>query len=336
MDHHATGGDDRAGPAAWLSRTQEAPMQATATIGVDSARQPHEPPSTEGTRTPADAREAAPEWRELGLSAMSALLVVSLSHAGRHSFRAVCQWPRWHPLNERALAVTHHPLLLVESTRQLAALAQARCLPAAESPPRLRPVSVALGTDPRTRPVETGAATEVAVRVTMSDVSVASGALTGYRITAEYFHADRRFGVCAMVFAAAQPPAVDAGTGSFAGLLHPAPAAVGAAAEPDVLVARAPQGRLLIVPRDGAHPVLLPGGPAELPLHAVLEAGRQATLLYQGRPPSAVVGLAVRSAGAVPGRGAAVDVVPEENGARFVVLDAGRAVASGTVTLAGP
>ncbi|MFF1517435.1 hypothetical protein ACFVYU_26225, partial [Streptomyces sp. NPDC058305] len=117
--------------------------------------------------------------------------------------------------------------------------------------------------------------------------------------------------------------------------LHPAAPAVGGAAVPDVMLARAPQGRLVILPRDPAHPVLLPGRPRELPLHAVLEAGRQAALLHQGRPASAVVGLAAQLRGPVPCRGAVIDVAPEENGARFAVTAEGRVVASGTVTLAG-
>ncbi|MFF0187500.1 hypothetical protein [Streptomyces sp. NPDC005244] len=309
-------------------------MRATATIEAGSAQQAYALPPTEDVREPAPAPEAPPPWRDLGLSSMSALLVVSLSRAGSRSFQAVCQWPRWHPLNEHALAVTHHPLILVESTRQLAALAENRYLPATDSAP-LRPTSVALGTDPETQPVETGGATDVVVRVTTSDVAVRSGRLAGYRITAEYFHAGSRFGVCAMVFAPVPPAAPELEAGSLTGLLHPAAAAVGAAAEPDVLLARAPQGRLVIVPRDPTHPVLLPGRPRELPLHAVLEAGRQAALLHQGRPASAVVGLAAQIRGPVPCRGAVVDLAPEENGARFLVTDEGRVVASGTVTLAG-
>ncbi len=311
-------------------------MQATATIEAGSAQESYAMPRTETAREPVRVPEAPPQWRDLGLSSMSALLVVSLSRAGSRSFEAVCQWPRWHPLNEHVLAVTHHPLILVESTRQLAALAESRFLPATGTAP-LRPTSVALGTDPQTQPVETGGATDVTVRVTTSDVAVRAGSLTGYRITAEYFHAGRRFGVCAMVFAPAPAPptAPEPGEGTLTSLLHPAAPAVGAAADPDVLLARAPQGRLVIVPRDPAHPVLLPGRPRELPLHAVLEAGRQAALLHQGRPASAVVGLAAQLRGPVPCRGAVIDVAPEENGARFAVTAEGRVAASGTVTLAG-
>ncbi|MFF0139525.1 hypothetical protein ACFYRN_24125 [Streptomyces sp. NPDC005227] len=309
-------------------------MRATATIEAGAAQPSYALPRTEGAGEPVRAPEAPPPWRDLGLSSMSAMLVVSLSRAGSRSFQAVCQWPRWHPLNEHALAVTHHPLILVESTRQLAALAQNRYLPVADSAP-LRPTSVALGTDPETRPIETGGATDVAVRVTTSDVAVRSGRLAGYRITAEYFHAGSRFGVCAMVCAPASHAAPEPGVGTLTGLLHPAAAAVGAAADPDVLLARAPQGRLVIVPRDPTHPVLLPGHPRELPLHAVLEAGRQAALLYQGRLASAVVGLAAQVRGPVPCRGAVIDVAPEQNGARFLVTAEGLDVASGTVTLAG-
>ncbi|MFD7680369.1 hypothetical protein [Streptomyces sp. NPDC060187] len=309
-------------------------MQATATIEAGSAQESYAMPRTEAAREPVRVPEAPPQWRDLGLSSMSALLVVSLSRAGSRSFEAVCQWPRWHPLNEHVLAVTHHPLILVESTRQLAALAESRFLPATGTAP-LRPTSVALGTDPQTQPVETGGATDVTVRVTTSDVAVRADSLTGYRITAEYFHAGGRFGVCAMVFAPAPPTAPEPGEGTLTSLLHPAAQAVGAAADPDVLLARAPQGRLVIVPRDPAHPVLLPGRPRELPLHAVLEAGRQAALLHQGRPASAVVGLAAQLRGPVPCRGAVIDVAPEENGARFAVTAEGRVAASGTVTLAG-
>ncbi|MGW3917293.1 hypothetical protein ACWEBX_38300, partial [Streptomyces sp. NPDC005070] len=141
-----------------------------------------------------------PAWDELGLPSMSALLVESLSQRGSRSYEAVCQWPRWHALNERALAVTHHPLLMAESTRQLAAVLELSYLQGADAD-RLQPVSVCLGVDPRTQPIESGVASHVLVHVTVSDLVVRVGAVAAYRLTAEFFDAGTYFGTCGMTLA---------------------------------------------------------------------------------------------------------------------------------------
>ncbi|MGV9557724.1 hypothetical protein [Streptomyces sp. NPDC003401] len=273
-----------------------------------------------------------PTYAEAGADSLSALLVASLRRGGSRFFEARCQWPRWHPLNERRLAVTHHPVVMAESTRQLAAVLQPRHLPEAAVP--LHPLAVCLGLDPRTRPVERGGATDVAVRLTVSDLLLRGGDLTGYRLTAEFFHARTRFGTCAMDLGRPPHPGPSPGDPLPAGLLHPPAAAVGAAVEADVLLARAPQGRLVTSPRDPGHPVLLPGRPDVLPPLAVLEAGRQATLLHRGATAEAVVGLAVRLHGPVPSRGTAIDVAAAARGpAQFVMTADGQCVATGTVTL---
>ncbi|MFJ4692410.1 hypothetical protein [Streptomyces sp. NPDC088766] len=273
-----------------------------------------------------------PTYAEVGVDSMSALLVASLRRGGSRFFEARCQWPRWHALNERRLAVTHHPVIMAESTRQLAAAVQLRYLPKAHTAP-LRPLAVCLGLDPRTWPVERGGATDVAVRVTVSDLQLRGGGLAGYRLTAEFLHAQTRFGTCTMAVGRPPGPGPSPGDLTPAGLLHPSSAALGAAAEADVMLARAPQGRLVILPRDPGHPVLLPGRPDVLPLLAVLESGRQATLLYRGATAAAVVGLAVRLHGPVASRGAVVDVAAERGAARFVVTSGGQCAATGTVTL---
>ncbi|MET9901743.1 hypothetical protein [Streptomyces sp. NPDC006446] len=276
-----------------------------------------------------------PTWRELGLQSMSAMLVESLTQQGSRFFEALCQWPRWHALNERALAVTHHPLLMAESTRQVAAALELRYLKDVEAN-RLQPVSVSLGVDPRAQPVERGGASDVLVHVTVSDLVVRVGTVAAYRLTAEYFHAGARFGTCAMTLADPPRPELGAASTQHRGLLRPAPAAVGASAEPDVLLARGAQGRLVIAPCDPGHPVLLPGRPALLPALAVMEAGRQATLLYRGALPSAVAGIAVRLDAPVPSRGAVVEVTAEGGASRFLVRAGEQAAALGTVTLLRP
>ncbi|MFH8394447.1 hypothetical protein [Streptomyces sp. NPDC018036] len=276
-----------------------------------------------------------PTWRELGLQSMSATLVASLSRRGSRSFEALCQWPRWHALNERALAVTHHPLLMAESARQLAAALESRYLKGADDN-RLQPLSVSLGADPRAQPVERGAASDVLVHVTVSDLVVRVGAVAAYRLTAEFFHAGTRFGACGMTLARPSRPPLEVASTPYPGLLRPAPAAVGASAEPDVLLARGEQGRLVIAPCDPGHPVLLPGRPALLPALAVMEAGRQATLLYRGALPSAVAGIAVRLDAPVPSRGAVVEVAAEGGASRFLVKAGEQIAAMGTVTLLRP
>ena len=272
-------------------------------------------------------------WRNLGLEAMASMLVVSLRRLGNRSFEAQCQWPRMHPLNERAPTVAHHPLIIVESTRQIAVALQHRHLPAAGRT-ACEAVSVSLGLRPGAQPAESGSATHVPVRVTLSDLVPGPGGLAAFRVTAECLHAGEQFATCTMTFAT--PVAHAAGAAVAApgpGLLHPAAAAVGAVADSDVLLARAPQGRLVIVPRDPAHPVLLPGRPSLLPAVAVLEAGRQAVLLSSGMTAAAVVGLQTELRSPVPGQGAAVDVAADHMGARFVVTAAGGVAATGAVSL---
>ncbi|MEU6678908.1 hypothetical protein [Streptomyces sp. NPDC046925] len=273
-------------------------------------------------------------WRTLGLDAMASMLVVSLRRLGRTGFAAECQWPRLHPLNDRAVAVAHHPLLMVESTRQIA-VALERLHLSAEGPALLEPVSVSLGLRSRSWPSERGSATDVTVRVSVSDHATPAPGLTGYRITAEYEHAGTPFGSCTMRMARpapAGPPCAPAAA-PLPALLHPPAAVVGAAADTDVMLARAPQGRLAIMPRDPAHPVLLAGRPARLPAAAVLEAARQATLLNCGMTTAAVAGLRVELLAPVPSRGALVEVAAEPGGARVIVTASGRVAALCTVAL---
>ncbi|MFD5625787.1 hypothetical protein [Streptomyces sp. NPDC127072] len=292
-----------------------------------------------GAPLASDAEEQAPSlvtWDAIGLETMASMLVVSLRRRGSRCLGARCQWPRLHPLNERTTVVTHHPLIMVESTRQLALALERGHLPATGAPP-LEPVSVAMGLNPRACPEESGSATDVAVRIGVSDLEIRAGTLVAYRVTAEYLHAGTPFGSCTMRFARtayADTPHLD--TRLPAALLHPPAAAVGAVAEPDVLVARAPQGRLVVVPRDPGHPVLLPGRPSVLPALAVLEAGRQAALLNSGTTAAAVVGLSVDLRSLTPARGARLEPAPEHGGFRFLVLAAGRVTATGTVTLLRP
>ncbi|MFI6654788.1 AfsA-related hotdog domain-containing protein [Streptomyces sp. NPDC050523] len=272
-------------------------------------------------------------WRSLGLEAMASMLVVWLRRLGGRSFEAQCQWPRMHPLNERAPTVAHHPLIIVESTRQIAAAVQHRFLLAAGRT-AFEAVSVSLGLRPGSQPTESGSATQVMVRVTLSDLVPESGGLAAFRVTAEYLCAGEPFATCTMRFA---PPVRQAAGAAVvapgSSLLHPAAAAVGAVADQDVLLARAPQGRLVIVPRDPAHPVLLPGRPRLLPALAVLEAGRQAVLLSSGLTAGAVVGLHTELRSAVPDKGAAVDVAADHTGARYIVTADGRVAATGSVSL---
>lgn len=283
--------------------------------------------------TPARDVDAAFTWHALGLETMASLLVLSLHRLGDRYFEGRCQWPRTHPLNERSTTVAHHPLIVVESTRQLAVAVQRRHLPAAHA--HCEVVSVSLGLLPGLVPMESGSATDVAVRLTLTDVVARTGTAASFRVTAEYLYAGRVFATCVM--ACASPMGEGRESAGVAppgpGLLHPAAAAVGAAADPDVLLARGPQGRLVIAPRDPAHPVLLPGRPGRLTTAAVLEAGRQAVLLSCGMTARAVVGLRADVRSPVPGWGAVVDVAFEQGRARFAVSAAGRVVASGAVSL---
>ncbi|PWI13144.1 hypothetical protein DI272_02595 [Streptomyces sp. Act143] len=296
------------------------------------ARPPRDTPS-QSDPTAVDA-DAVLTWHALGLETMSSLLVLSLRRLGDRSFEGRCQWPRTHPLNERTTTVAHHPLIVVESTRQLAVAVQRRHLPTATEAD-YEVLSVSLGLLPGCAPMESGSATDVAVRLTLSDLVVRAGSAVSFRVTAEYLYAGRIFATCVMGCAAplGDEPQPTGAVPPVPGLLHPAPAAVGAAAAPDVLLARGPHGRLVIVPRDPAHPVLLPGRPSRLTTAAVLEAGRQAVLLSCGMTARAVVGLRTDVRSPVPDRGAEIDVAFEAGGARYVVTAAGRVVATGAVGL---
>ncbi|MFI0538681.1 hypothetical protein ACH3VS_07325 [Streptomyces sp. WSLK1-3] len=272
-------------------------------------------------------------WRGLGLETMASLLVVSLRRTGDRSFQGQCQWPRAHPLNERTTTVQHHPLIAVETTRQLAAAIQRRHLLAGEAPV-YGAVSVRLGLSRSGQPVESGSATDVAVRVILSDLVTSAGSPVCFCVIAEYLYAGSPFAACAMRFTASGPEEREPlGEAVRPGLLHPAAAAVGAAADPDVLLARDARGRVVIAPRDPGHPVLLPGRPGSLTTPAVLEAGRQAVLLSSGMTAHAVVGLSAHVRSPVPDRGAAVEVVPEHGRTRFVVSVGGHVVATGGVSL---
>ncbi|MFJ8142871.1 AfsA-related hotdog domain-containing protein [Streptomyces sp. NPDC096013] len=272
-------------------------------------------------------------WHGLGLETVASMLVVSLSRQGDRFFEARCQWPRMHPLNERVNVVEHHPLIVVESTRQIAAAVQRGHLRAAGNQ-QFEAVTVSLGLHPGLQPSESGSVTHVRVRVTLSDLVACAGALASFRVTAEYLHAGQVFATCTMICA---PPVPDEEEPSVAapgfGLLHPSAAAVGAVADADVLLARGPQGRLVVVPRDPAHPVLLPGRPSFLTTLAVLEAGRQAVLLSSGMTSRAVAGLRVDIRSAVPVLGATVAVVSDHLGAHFAMTAVDRTVATGTVSL---
>jgi hypothetical protein len=224
-------------------------------------------------------RQVPLTWRGLGLDTMASLLVESFARLGSRCFTARCQWPRLHPLNERALgAVAHHPLIMAESTRQLA-------------------LALEYGRPPG------------AVR------------------------AGESFGSCTMRFARPAGSAPYAEEAPLPGLLHPPAAAVGATADGDVLLARAPRGRLVTAPRDPGHPVLLAGRPARMPLLAVLEAGRQAVLLESGMTAAAVIGLRADVCAPVPSRGALIETSAEPGGSRFLVTAGGRPAATGAVTL---
>ncbi|MEV0017042.1 hypothetical protein [Streptomyces tendae] len=278
-------------------------------------------------------RQVPLTWRGLGLDTMASLLVESCARLGSRCFAARCQWPRLHPLNERALgAVAHHPLIMAESTRQLA-LALEYGRPPGVVRTRLEPVSVGLGLRLRSWPVERGGATDVDVRMSVSDLVTEAGRPVSHRVTAEFRHTGESFGTCTMRFARRAGSAPHAEEAPLPGLLHPPAAAVGATAAGDVMLARGPRGRLVTAPRDPGHPVLLAGRPAHMPLLAVLEAGRQAVLLESGMTAAAVIGLRADMCAPVPSRGALIETSAEPGGSRFLVTAAGRPAATGAVTL---
>ncbi|WP_405848790.1 AfsA-related hotdog domain-containing protein [Streptomyces sp. NBC_01518] len=271
------------------SAVPEAPVFGEAYPGVPRTRRVTDPEDVNGELT----------WRSLGLETVASMLLLSLRRLGDVSFEGRCQWPRMHPLNERANVVEHHPLIVVESTRQIAAAVQDGHLRSAGDQP-FRAVSVSLGLHPGAQPSESGSVTHVPVRVTLSDLVPGAGALASFRVTVEHLHAGQVLATCTMTCA---PPVPDDGEPLVAApgfeLLHPSAAAVGAVADADVLLARGPQGRLVVVPRDPAH--------------------RQAVLLSSGMTSRAVAGLRVDIRSAVPARGATVAVASDHLGARFAM-----------------
>ncbi|MFB7299199.1 hypothetical protein [Streptomyces rubiginosohelvolus] len=264
------------------------------------------------------------------------MLVLSLKRLGSSYFEAGCQWPRLHPLNERVIAVRHHPMLMVESTRQLALALRGSHLPITGEEP-LEAVSVRMGLQLGAQPVERGSATDVAVGLSVSDLARNGRGLTAFRVTAEYRHAGIPFGTCSIRLARqGATTEAAAGTAKTSTFLHPPAAAVGAAADLDVMLARAHQGRVLVMPRDPGHPVLLCGPCSRLPTLAVLEAGRQAVLLNSGMTSASVVGLSVDLHAPVPPQGAHVETEAEPDSTRFLITSAGRLAAEGSVMLLRP
>ncbi|MFE1441431.1 hypothetical protein [Streptomyces sp. NPDC058739] len=306
-------------------------MQGVTAYGTQA-----EPPGSETRSVRENSADVFRAWRSIGLRTMSAMLVLSLRRVGARAFEARCQWPRLHPLNERRIPVAHHPLIMVESLRQLAALLERGYDRQATV---LEPVSVRLGLRADAQPLESGDATDVGVRLTVADILREDDRVAACRVSADYLHDGDTFGSCTMRLVRRTPGtgAPDpAGAAPPAGLLRPGAEAVGAAAETDVLLARTPQGRLVLSPRDPGHPVLLPGRPPFLPAAALLEAGRQAMLLASGRPAAAVTGLSVDLHSPVPSGGTAfVELTGQALSARFAVLTDGRPVATGTVGLLG-
>ncbi|WP_399026381.1 AfsA-related hotdog domain-containing protein [Streptomyces sp. CS-7] len=303
----------------------------------DSARMP-------GSRTgdgvlASEARRTAgvsPDWRQLGLESMASMLVLRLNRLGSNYFEAGCQWPRLHPLNERVIAVRHHPMLMVETTRQLALALQGSHLPITGNEP-LEAVSVRMGLRLRAQPVERGSATDVAVALSVGDLARNGRGLTAFRVTAEYRHARIPFGTCSIRLARPGAPTVAAaGTAKSSAFLHPPAASVGAAADLDVMLARAHQGRVLVMPRDPRHPIFLPGQCSRLPTLGVLEAGRQAVLLSSGMTSASVVGLRVDLHAPVPPHGAHVETEAEPDSTRFLITSAGSLAAEGSVMLLRP
>ncbi|MFD0427274.1 hypothetical protein ACFQ60_01330 [Streptomyces zhihengii] len=272
--------------------------------------------------------EAAPSWHALGLPTMSSMLLQSFARQGSHSYAARCQWPRLHPLNDRMPVVRHHPLLMLESTRQIA-LALARWYPAPAGHPPCEPVSAGLGLRPESWPGERGCATDLQVRIGVSDLLASGTGAAAFRVTAEYLHGGVPIGSCTVKLAGRVPGAPGRRCAAPR-LLHPPAAAVGAGCE-ETSCWRGARRRLVIAPRDPGHPVLLPGAPSSLTATAVLEAGRQAVLLTSGRTSAAVAGLRLDLTHRVPVRGARVDVAWEHGGSRFLVTSGGVVAATGSV-----
>ncbi|MER7964099.1 hypothetical protein [Streptomyces ardesiacus] len=187
-------------------------------------------------------RQVPLTWRGLGLDTMASLLVESFSRLGMRCFAARCQWPRLYPLNERALgAVAHHPLIMAESTRQLA-LALEYGRPPGTVRARLEPVSVGLGLRLRSWPGERDGATDVDVRMSVSDPVSEAGRPVGHRVTAEFLHTGETFGSCTMRFARLAGSAAPAHKAPLPGLLHPPATAVGTTADGDVMLVAGTSG----------------------------------------------------------------------------------------------
>ncbi|RVU15246.1 hypothetical protein EOT10_39450 [Streptomyces antnestii] len=108
-------------------------------------------------------------WSAMGLPTMASMPVGSLARASSRSFTARCQWPRLHPLNERAAEVRHHPLIMVESARRLALAVERLHLLGGDTP--FEPASISLGLRPCTQPQEQGGATEVEAVLVLSDLA---------------------------------------------------------------------------------------------------------------------------------------------------------------------
>ncbi|MFG3126992.1 hypothetical protein ACGFZU_04700 [Streptomyces tendae] len=236
------------------------------------------------------------------------------------------------PLSWRDLVLDTMASLPVESFTRLGKLEYGR--PAEAVRARLEPVSVGLGLRPRSWPVARRSATDVDVRMSVSDLVTVAGRPVAHRVTAEFLRTGESFGSCSVRLVRPAGSAAPSGEVPLPGLLHPPAAAVGAAADADVMLARGPRGRLVTAPRDPGHPVFLAGRPAGA--HAPVggsgggAAGGSAGQWDDGCRGGRAAGRGVRP---VPSRGARVETSAEPGGSGLLVTAAGHLAATGAVTL---
>ncbi|MEE1930216.1 ScbA/BarX family gamma-butyrolactone biosynthesis protein [Streptomyces sp. TRM 70351] len=216
------------------------------------------------------------------------VLLTDVRSAGGGRFEAASQWTRSHPTFPRGGDGRHHPLMVVETLRQLGIYVPLRYYgvdPDAHF--LIRETSYAL--DPDAEPRAVDGASDVVCEVAVSHVRTdPSGMVGGLRLTARFRHGGRPFAVAAgtarMLGAARyrelRGPRVTAVPQDAAapGQPRPGPGRLALASPLDAMLAH-DGGAPLISPADPWHPFFFDHGSDHVPGMVLLEAARQAAAL---------------------------------------------------------
>ncbi|WP_244501268.1 ScbA/BarX family gamma-butyrolactone biosynthesis protein [Streptomyces sp. TP-A0874] len=225
------------------------------------------------------------------------VLLTDVRSLGDGNFEAAGQWTRSHPTFPRGRGDRHHPLIILETLRQLGIYIPLRYYPV-DPQAHFLIKNMSFAADPVAEPRVVDGATEVTCLVSVSEVRTdRSGALTGMRMCSRYLTGGRVFAIAegsarivdsaryaALRGTAALQLSDTAGASSrdpVDALTRPAPTGLDLASPLDVMLQQGREDRLalLVSPADMRHPFFFDHASDHVPGMALLEAARQAAAL---------------------------------------------------------